>query len=96
MKCGGFTTPAVAFPTLIFAARSIGQYSESVDKIRKKALAKKTRSLDLSRVRWNFHKTLDRQTGRQTNKAGYTATLVACGWARVMMKKVNQAFGQKL
>ena len=26
------------------------------------------------------------------NKAGYTATLVACGWAGVVIKKVTEAF----
>ena len=29
------------------------------------------------------------------NKAVYTATEVACGWAGAVIKKVNQAFGQK-
>ena len=28
------------------------------------------------------------------NKAGYTATLVACGWAGAVMEKVTGAFGQ--
>ena len=28
------------------------------------------------------------------NKAGYTATLVACGWARALIDKVTGAFGQ--
>ena len=29
------------------------------------------------------------------NKAGYTATLVACGWAGAVMEKVTGAFGQE-
>ena len=29
------------------------------------------------------------------NKDGYTATLVACGWAGAVMKLTNQAVGQK-
>ena len=29
------------------------------------------------------------------NKAGYTATLVACGWAGAVIEKVTGAFGQK-
>ena len=29
------------------------------------------------------------------NKAGYTATLVACGWAGVGLEKVTRAFGQE-
>ena len=28
------------------------------------------------------------------NKAGYTATLVACGWAGAVIEKVTGAFGQ--
>ena len=27
------------------------------------------------------------------NKAGYMATLVACGWAGIVMEKVTGAFG---
>ena len=30
------------------------------------------------------------------NKAGYTATLVACGWAGAVLKKVTRASGQEL
>ena len=30
------------------------------------------------------------------NKAGYTATLVACGWAGAVMEKVTGVFGQEL
>ena len=29
------------------------------------------------------------------NKAGYTATLVACRWAGAVMEKVTEAFGQE-
>ena len=29
------------------------------------------------------------------NKAGYTATLVACGWAGAVMEKVTGAFAQE-
>ena len=29
------------------------------------------------------------------NKAGYTATLVACGWAGTVIVKVTVAFGQE-
>ena len=29
------------------------------------------------------------------NKAGYTATLVACGWAGVVLEKVTTASGQE-
>ena len=29
------------------------------------------------------------------NKAGYTATLVACGWAGAVIEKVTGAFGQE-
>ena len=31
----------------------------------------------------------------QHNKAGYTATLVACGWAGAVMEKVTGAFGKE-
>ena len=30
------------------------------------------------------------------NKAGYTATLVACGWAGAVLEKVTRASGQEL
>ena len=30
-----------------------------------------------------------------SNKAGYTATLVACGWAEAMLEKVTKASGQE-
>ena len=29
------------------------------------------------------------------NKAEYTATLVACGWAGAVLEKVTKAFGQE-
>ena len=29
------------------------------------------------------------------NKAGYTATPVACGWAGAVLEKVTRAFGQE-
>ena len=29
------------------------------------------------------------------NKAGYTATLVACGWAGAVLEMVTWAFGQE-
>ena len=29
------------------------------------------------------------------NKAGYTATPVACGWAEAVLEKVTRAFGQE-
>ena len=29
------------------------------------------------------------------NKAGYTATLIACGWAGAVMEKVTKAFAQE-
>ena len=32
---------------------------------------------------------------RRKNKAGYTATLVACGWAGAVIEKVTGAFGQE-
>ena len=35
------------------------------------------------------------ETPIQRNKAGYTATLVACGWARIVMEKVTGAFGKE-
>ena len=31
----------------------------------------------------------------EENKDGYTATLVACGWAGAVMEKVTGAFGQE-
>ena len=31
----------------------------------------------------------------EKNKAGYTATLVACGWAGAVIEKVTGAFGQE-
>ena len=31
----------------------------------------------------------------QDNKAGYTATLVACGWAGAVLEKVTKASGQE-
>ena len=33
--------------------------------------------------------------GELKNKAGYTATLVACWWARAVIKKANHVFGQE-
>ena len=36
----------------------------------------------------------DRMRGK--NKAGYTASLVACGWAGAVMEKVTSVFGQEL
>ena len=30
------------------------------------------------------------------NKAGYTATPVACGWAGAVLEKVTRAFGKEL
>ena len=30
------------------------------------------------------------------NKAGYTATQIACGWAGAVTEKVTEAFGQEL
>ena len=32
---------------------------------------------------------------RSQNKAGYTATLVACGWAGAVLEKVTRASGQE-
>ena len=32
----------------------------------------------------------------QINKVGYTATLVACGWAGAVLEKVTRASGQEL
>ena len=34
--------------------------------------------------------------GNKCNKAGYTATLVACGWAGAVLEKVTRASGQEL
>ena len=31
----------------------------------------------------------------ERNKAGYTATLVACGWAGAVLEKVTKTFGQE-
>ena len=31
----------------------------------------------------------------KANKAGYTATLVACGWAGAVLKKVTRVSGQE-
>ena len=36
-----------------------------------------------------------RALGSEENKAGYTATLVACGGAGAVMEKVTGAFGQE-
>ena len=33
--------------------------------------------------------------GNDANKVGYTATLVACGWAGAVMEKVTRAFGRE-
>ena len=33
--------------------------------------------------------------GIEKNKAGYTATPVACGWAGAVLEKVTRAFGQE-
>ena len=33
---------------------------------------------------------------RNINKAGYTVTLVACGWAGAVLEKVTRASGQEL
>ena len=35
----------------------------------------------------------DRVTSTYSNKAGYTATLVARGWAGAVLEKVTRAFG---
>ena len=34
-------------------------------------------------------------TTKKRNKAGYTATLVACGWAGAVLEKVTRASGQE-
>ena len=34
-------------------------------------------------------------TNSTMNKAGYTATVVACGWAGAVLKKVTRASGQE-
>ena len=34
-------------------------------------------------------------TSSSFNKAGYTATEVACMWAMAVLQKANQAFGQE-
>ena len=34
-------------------------------------------------------------TMQRENKAGYTATLVACGWAGAVLEKVTKASGQE-
>ena len=39
---------------------------------------------------------LTHQGRGEGNKAGYTATLVACGWAGAVLEKVTRAFGQEL
>ena len=36
------------------------------------------------------------ETDRNENKAGYTATLVACGLAGAVLEKVTRASGQEL
>ena len=35
------------------------------------------------------------KTKTKKNKAGYTATLVACGWAGAVLEKVTRASGQE-
>ena len=35
------------------------------------------------------------KTMTKKNKAGYTATLVACGWAGAVLEKVTRASGQE-
>ena len=35
------------------------------------------------------------EVGISENKAGYTATLVACGWAGAVLEKVTRASGQE-
>ena len=37
----------------------------------------------------------DKRYTDKLNKAGYTATLVACGWAGAVIEKVTGAFGQE-
>ena len=37
----------------------------------------------------------EQKCGFPHNKAGYTATEVACGWAGAVIKMVNKAFGQE-
>ena len=39
---------------------------------------------------------LQTSTWAHFNKAEYTATLVACGWAGAVLEKVNRASGQEL
>ena len=36
-----------------------------------------------------------RKTRTDLNKAGYTATLVACGWVGAVLEKVTRASGQE-
>ena len=38
---------------------------------------------------------MDEGSEANDNKAGYTATLVACGWAGAVLEKVTRASGQK-
>ena len=37
----------------------------------------------------------ERKGRGKENKAGYTATLVACGWAGAVLEKVTRASGQE-
>ena len=37
-----------------------------------------------------------KESWKKRNKAGYTATLVACGWAGAVPEKVTRASGQEL
>ena len=37
----------------------------------------------------------EKRVREKKNKAGYTATLVTCGWAGAVKVKVTEAFGQK-
>ena len=51
-------------------------------------------SLERNNQRSNGQTQLCCRNYRQ-NKAGYTATLVACGWAGAVIDKVTLAFGQE-
>ena len=43
----------------------------------------------------NFEATKNTKIDLQPNKAGYTATLVNCGWAGAMLQKLTRASGQE-
>ena len=73
-------------------ARTNGQNHEAITVLQKRFTTTSTDQHDLA-VRFTQSKIRDIEI--HGNKAGYTATLVACEWAGAVTEKITGVFGQK-